>query len=84
MIDWLSIIERPYVATALSALLGFGLAAMFRPLCKGPECVILRGPPVHDIRGAVYQYGKKCVEFQTKPVQCPANAVNVVETVALS
>lgn len=84
MIDWLSIMERPYLSTIMSVLIGFGIAAIFRPLCKGPECVIIRGPPVHDIRGAVYQYGAKCVEFNTRAVKCPANAVSVVETVALS
>lgn len=71
MVDWMTIMNRPMVATVISALIGFGIAAMFRPLCKGPECVILRGPPVTEMRNAVYQFGSKCVEFQTKTVECP-------------
>lgn len=71
MVNWMSIMERPIAATMISALIGFGIAAMFRPLCKGPECVILRGPPVDELRNAVYQFGSKCVEFQTKAVECP-------------
>ena len=71
MVDWMSIMERPIAATMISALIGFGIAAMFSPLCKGPECVILRGQPVDELRNAVYQFGSKCVEFQTKAVECP-------------
>ena len=67
----MTIMNRPMVATVMSALIGFGIAAMFRPLCKGPECVILRGPPVTEMRNAVYQFGSKCIEFQTNAVECP-------------
>ena len=86
MVDWLSVMDRPIVATIISALIGFGIAAMFRPLCKGPECVILRGPPVNDIRNAVYQFGSKCIEFQTKAVECPAKGspVQVVEALSFA
>lgn len=86
MVDWLSVMDKPIVATVISALIGFGIAAMFRPLCKGPECVILRGPPVNDVRNAVYQFGSKCIEFQTKPIQCPAkgSTVPVVEAISFA
>jgi hypothetical protein len=85
MINWLTIMEVPGLATIMSLLIGFGIAAIFRPLCKGPECVIMRGPPVTDIRGAVYQFGSKCVEFDAKPIECPkAGTVPVVETITFA
>lgn len=71
MTDWFAIIKIPGMATLISVVLGFGIAALFRPLCKGPECLIVRGPAVADIRGSVYQYGTRCVEFVAKPVPCP-------------
>jgi hypothetical protein len=86
MVDLLSIMERPMVATVISALIGFGIAAMFRPLCKGPECVILRGPPVNEIRNSVYQFGSKCIEFQTRAVECPkkVSSVPVVDAISFA
>lgn len=83
MINWLTIMNVPGLATLVSLLLGFGLAALFRPLCKGPECVVLRGPPVNKIRGSVYQFGSKCVEFNTKPVECPKQG-EIVDTVSFA
>lgn len=81
MWDFESVLKVPGLAGLISFVIGFGIAAMFRPLCKGPECMILRGPPVNDIRGSVYQYGTKCVEFNAKPIPCPTSkTVQVVET----
>jgi len=85
MIDWLTIMDVPGLPTIISALIGFGMAAVFRPLCKGPECLILRGPPVSDIRGNVYQFGNKCVEFDAKAVACPTdNKIPIVETLVFA
>lgn len=80
----MSIMDRPIAATVISALIGFGIAAMFRPLCKGPECVILRGPPVDELRNAVYQFGSKCVEFKTKAVECPKKGKPIVEAITFA
>jgi hypothetical protein len=78
MFDWMTIMDIPGLATVISALIGFGIAAIFRPLCKGPDCLVMRGPPVSDIRGNVYQFGKECIEFIPKAVPCPKQGV--VET----
>lgn len=69
-------IENKQVSMLVSCVLGFGLAAIFRPVCKGPDCVILRGPPISQIRNSVYQFGSKCHEFIPKPVECPTDPNN--------
>jgi hypothetical protein len=86
MFNFISIIDRPGFATIISIVLGFGLAAIFRPLCKGPDCLIIRGPPVNEVRGAVYQFGAKCVEFDAKAVECPPKGsnINVVDTMSFA
>jgi hypothetical protein len=86
MFDWVGIMEIPGMPTLISIMLGFGLAALFRPLCKGPECLILRGPPVADIKGAAFQFGNKCVEFIPKPQKCPTGeqAKEIVQTLSFA
>jgi len=86
MFDWLSIMEVPGLSTVISVLLGFGLAAIFRPLCKGPDCLVMRGPPVHDINTNVYQFGTKCVEFKAKAMECPKDTQKspIVETLSFA
>lgn len=72
--------------TLISIMLGFGLAAVFRPLCKGPECLILQGPPVSEIKGNVFQFGSKCVEFVPKPQPCPTGekTKEIVQTLSFA
>lgn len=71
--DYAKWIADEKVAILVSCVLGFGLAALIRPMCKGPDCVILRGPPVTQIRGSVYQIGEKCHQFDAKAVECPTD-----------
>ena len=86
MFDFASVISTPGLPTLISFVIGFGLACVFRPLCKGPECVILRGPPVSDVRGAVYQFGTKCVEFTPKALACPTGdgAKSIIDTMSFA
>ena len=73
--------ENPLLAAFVSFMIGFGIAAMFRPLCNGPECIVIHGPPVKDVVDKVYQMGEKCVEFTTEVITCPADGTDVVKTV---
>ena len=86
MPDLESFLKVPGLAALISFVIGFGIAAIFRPLCKGPDCLIIRGPPVSEIRGAVYQFGTKCVEFIAKAVECPPkeSKKEVVETLVFA
>ena len=84
MPDLESFLKVPYMATLISFVIGFGIAAIFRPLCKGPDCLVIRGPPVQDIRGSVYMFGTKCVEFVPKAVACPEKDKPVVETLVFA
>jgi hypothetical protein len=81
-----SFLKVPGLAALISFVIGFGIAAMFRPLCKGPDCLIIRGPPVSDIRNSVYQFGTKCVEFVAKAIPCPSagEKKEVVETMVFA
>jgi hypothetical protein len=78
--NYWSLLDNPWLAALLSFFIGFGIAAMFRPLCRGPECIVLHGPPVKDVIDKVYQMGEKCVEFTTEVVECPAEG-EIVKTV---
>ncbi len=71
MVDYWAIMEEPWIAALVSFLIGFGIAAMFRPLCNGAECIVVNGPPVKEVIDKVYQMGEKCVEFTTEVVDCP-------------
>ncbi len=77
-----AMMEQPLFAAIVSFLLGFGIAAMFRPVCHGTECIVLHGPPVKEVVNKVFQMGEnKCVEFTTEVTECPKDGSDVVKTV---
>jgi hypothetical protein len=80
MINILEAMEHPKVAFIISCVIGFGLAAIMRPLCKGPDCIVLRGPEISQFKDAVYQIGEGCYEFKVKAVQCPKDRVGLIKT----
>ena len=54
----------------MSILLGLGLATLFRSVCNGKMCNIVKAPPMEEINGKIYKYNEKCYEIKTKPITC--------------
>ena len=40
----------------MSIILGFGLASLFRTVCKEKNCIIFTAPPTAEIDGKIYKY----------------------------
>ena len=40
----------------MSILLGFGLASLFRTVCKGKNCIIFHAAPLDQIEEKIYKY----------------------------
>lgn len=62
----------------MSILLGFGLATLFRTVCKGKDCVIFHAPPLEKIEGKTYKIDNKCYQFIPTPTKCD-NKKNIID-----
>jgi hypothetical protein len=76
------IFKNPGFNKVFSFILGLGLVALFRPICHGDLCRILKAPPIDEINASTYQIGSKCYQFRTKTIDCPAKGV--VESFTIS
>ena len=54
----------------LSALLGFGLATIFRKTCDKRNCLTFKAPDFEEIKDTVYKYDNKCYKFYETAVSC--------------
>lgn len=54
----------------LSIILGFGLASLFKYVCKGKNCMIFKAPPLEEINDKVFKYDNKCYKFNPVAVRC--------------
>jgi hypothetical protein len=61
----------------MSIILGFGLATLFRTVCKGKNCLIVKAPPLDEIEDKIYKHQGKCYKFTPVTTKCDANKKNV-------
>ena len=58
----------------MSVLLGFGLASLFRTVCKDKDCLIFHAPPLDKFQDKIYKTGDKCYKYTPVATKCNANA----------
>ena len=56
--------------TIMSILLGFGLASLFRAVCKDKDCLIFHAPPLEEIKGKIFKHDNKCYKYATISTTC--------------
>jgi hypothetical protein len=61
----------------MSIILGFGLATLFRTVCKGKNCLIVKAPPLNEIEDKVYKHQGKCYKFIPVTTKCDAKKKNI-------
>lgn len=57
----------------MSILLGLGFATLFREVCKGKNCKILKPPPLDSFQEKIYKVENKCVSYSMVPTKCDNN-----------
>jgi hypothetical protein len=67
--------ETPQFRFFFSMIVGVGIMSLFRPLCKGTDCQIVKAPPPHEVEKTTYKIGNKCYQFKTTPLECPTEGV---------
>ena len=62
----------------MSILLGFGLASLFRTVCKDHNCLVFHAPPLDDFKDKIYKDNGKCVKYIPIATKCNTNAKTVL------
>ena len=61
----------------MSILLGFGLASLFRTVCKDHNCVIFHAPPLDEFKDKIYKNNDKCFKYVPTATKCSLNSKTV-------
>lgn len=61
----------------MSILLGFGLASLFRTVCKKKNCMIFHAPPIEELKDKIYKNNGKCVKYSQVATKCLSGAKTV-------
>jgi hypothetical protein len=58
----------------MSIILGFGLASLFRTVCKDNNCVTFHAPPLDEFKDKIYKNNDKCVKYVAVASKCSLNS----------
>ena len=61
----------------ISVILGFGLASLFRSVCKDKECLDFQGPSLVNIQKYAYRFNESCYKFNEKAIRCGNSETSV-------
>ena len=56
-----------------SIILGFGIATLFRKVCKDSNCLIFHAPSIKNVKDKIFSYDNKCYTYIEKHTHCDAN-----------
>ena len=68
-------LKRPLFGMVISFMLGIAIVMVVAPICHGTSCMIVKAPPLHEVKETVYQIGTKCYKFDAVGLDCPASGV---------
>ena len=68
-------LKNPIFGILLSFMLGLAIVIIVAPICRGKDCMIIKAPPIHEVRDSVYHIASKCYKFETVQMDCPAQGV---------
>ena len=54
----------------MSIILGFGLATLFRVVCKDKNCIVFQAPPMDEIQDKIFKHDGKCYKFDHVSSTC--------------
>jgi hypothetical protein len=53
-----------------SIILGFGIATLFRKVCKDRNCIVFKAPELNNIVNKTFKFDNKCYKYNEKNVTC--------------
>tara|TARA_B110000908_G_C10153582_1_gene402559 strand:+ start:723 stop:965 length:243 start_codon:yes stop_codon:yes gene_type:complete len=65
-----SLLENNKGKIIISIIWGLGLATLFRKVCKGRSCIVIKGPNPEDLNNKVYTHDNKCFKYKYESTIC--------------
>lgn len=64
------IMNTPQGRILISILLGLGLASIFRKVCSGKSCIVVRGPQLQEVDKYYYKIDDDCFKYTPVATKC--------------
>ena len=72
-----SILENKTGQIIISIILGLGLASLFRRVCSGRNCIIVKGPQPKKLNNKIYKYDNTCYKYKAVQTKCQKDNIKI-------
>lgn len=77
MLDFAKFLKSKRGQIIMSIIWGLGLAALFRKVCAGRNCIVYKAPNPQQIINNVYQHDSKCYRYTPETTKCSNDPVAI-------
>ena len=70
MMNLSTVMDHPVGRIIISFLLGLGLASLFRKVCSGTNCVVVKGPNAKEVNKFYYKVDDDCYKYTPYASSC--------------
>jgi len=78
MVNIKRLLYTPVSKYVISIVLGFGLATLFRKVCKDRNCMIFKAPNIRHIQNKIFKHGEKCYKYNPNPRTCQDSSKKII------
>lgn len=64
------IMNTSYGPILVSVILGLALAALFRRVCDGKQCMVVRSPDSEEVERYYYKIQNDCYQYSPETIEC--------------
>lgn len=64
------ILKSKHGKIIISIIWGLGLAALFRKVCEGRNCLVIKGPKPTEVDNKIYKFDNKCYKYNSYTTKC--------------
>ncbi len=64
------ILENKYGQIIISIIWGLGLSAMFRRICKGRNCIVIKAVNPNRVKNKIFKHNNQCYHYTPEIINC--------------
>ena len=72
-----SILDNRTGQIIVSIILGLGLASLFRRVCSGRNCIVIKGPQPKKLNNQIYKYDNSCYRYKAVQTKCKKDNIKI-------
>ena len=64
------VLKNKYGTILISVIWGLGLSALFRKICKGRNCIVVKAVNPRQVKNKIFKHDNQCYQYTPEIIKC--------------